>query len=286
MNKNGCIFTEDNRMGDGGSALNKRIKAGIGKTFPALLHKNFRYFWVGQCISLIGSWMQTAGQAWLVLQITNNAFLLGLLNAVQTLPMLVFSVFAGTIVDRFPKRKVTIITQTCLMACAFILSLLIFLNQAKYGYILIIAAVLGFVQSIDMPARQSMMVELVGREDLLNAIALNSSIFNAARVLGPVAAGLVMGWLGPGAAFFINGVSFIAVIYGLFKIKIEDKPNLELSGKSILKNTMEGIRYIFTRRILYVTFILVAVLWMFSINLNTFICLKAYIFFFSKVIFS
>lgn len=258
-------------MGDGGLKIKKRIKAGIGKAFPALLHRNFRYFWAGQCISLIGSWMQTAGQAWLVLQITNNAFLLGLLNAVQTLPVLIFSMFAGAIVDRFPKRKVTIITQTCLMACAFILSLLIWLNQAKYAYILIIAGIIGFVQSIDMPARQSMMVELVGREDLLNAIALNSSIFNAARVLGPVAAGLVMGWLGPGAAFFINGVSFIAVIFGLFKIRSEDKPNIELSQKSILKNTLEGLKYIFTKRILYTTFVLVAVIWMFSLNFNTLI---------------
>lgn len=251
--------------------MKNKIKLSVSKSFPALLHRNFRYFWVGQCISLIGSWMQTAGQSWLVMQITNSAFLLGIINAAQFIPTLIFSLFAGVIVDKFPKRIVTIVTQIALMMCAFALALLIWTGHAKFIYILIIAIFLGFAQAIDMPARQSLMVELVGKEDLINAIALNSSIFNAARILGPVAAGLIMGWLGAGAAFFINGLSFIAVIYGLYKIKIEEKYNRSASEKGMMSNLMDGVRYMLKTRIIYVTLFLIAITWTFTINFSTLI---------------
>ena len=251
--------------------IKARVKSSIGNSFPALLHKNFRYFWLGQCISLIGTWMQNAGQSWLVIQTTNSPFLLGVLNAAQFIPTLIFSLFAGVMVDRFPKRIITIITQVALMFCAFGLAVLIWTGNAKFEYILIIAVMLGIAQSIDMPARQALMVELVGKEDLLNAIALNSSIFNAARILGPLVAGLIMGWLGAGAAFFINGISFIAVIYGLYKIKIEDKSNESLSDKGMLSNVMEGIRYIVKTKILYGTLFIIAVVWTFTLNFSTLI---------------
>jgi Arabinose efflux permease len=249
--------------------INKRIKAGARETFPALYHKNFMYFWVGQCISLIGTWMQNAGQSWLVLKITNNALLLGVLNAAQFLPMLVFSLFAGVIVDRFPKRKVIIIAQIGLMACAFALAALVWTKHTNYIFILILALLLGVFQSVDMPARQSFMVELVGKEDLLNAVALNSSIFNAARVVGPALAGIVMKLAGAGTAFFINGLSFLAVIYGLCKITVDGLSNARLSEKSVLSNVGEGLRYIYKTHILYSVIVLVSLLNIFCLNFNT-----------------
>lgn len=247
------------------------IKLRMSGLFPALAHKNFRYFWFGQCISLIGTWMQNAGQSWVVLQITNSAFLLGIVNAAQFLPSLLFSLFAGAIVDRFPKKKITIMTQVVLMLCAFMLAALIWTHHAKYIYILIIAFILGIAQSIDMPARQSMMVELVGKEDLTNAIALNSAIFNGARIIGPAIAGIVMATIGPGAAFLVNGLSFIAVIYGLYKINAADKPINKPSGNSILSEASEGLKYVFKTPVLYITLLLVMIVGVFTQNFNTLI---------------
>lgn len=251
--------------------ITKRTASGLRESFPALNHKNFRYFWFGQCVSLIGTWMQNAGQSWLVLQITNNAFLLGLLNAMQFMPMLVFSLFAGVIVDRFPKRKVVIIAQLGLMVCAFALAALIWTNHAKYIYILIIAVFLGIFQSIDMPARQTFMVELVGRDDLLNAVALNSSIFNGARIIGPAIAGIVIGWLGAGAAFFINGLSFLAVIYGLLKITVNGESHIESVQGNIARNVADGIKYIGKTHILFVVILVTGLVNIFCLNFNTLI---------------
>lgn len=251
--------------------IKRRFKAWVYRCFPALLHRNFRYFFVGQAISLIGTWMQNAGQSWLVLQITDNALLLGILNAAQFIPMLCFSLFAGVVVDRFPKRKIIIITQIVMMLCALALAFFIWTGYVEYIYILIIALILGIAQSLDMPARQSFMVELVGKEDLMNAIALNSSIFNGARVIGPALAGMVMAFLGAGTAFFINGVTFIAVIYGLFKIQTDDRGHVEMSDKSILTNVVEGIKYIGKNPVLYATMFLIAVVWVFCLNFNTLI---------------
>ena len=249
----------------------KNIKFRLSELFPALTHRNFRYFWVGQCISLIGTWMQNAGQSWVVMQTTNNAFLLGILNAVQFLPTLLFSLFAGVIVDRFSKRTITIIAQIVLMSCAFSLAILIWTHHANYIFILIIAFVLGIAQSIDMPARQSMMVELVGKEDLMNAIALNSAIFNGARIIGPALAGIVMANIGAGSAFFINGLSFFAVLYGLHKIDVSKIPVNLSSRKGVLPEALEGIKYIIKTPVLYLTIGISVVLCVFAQNFNTLI---------------
>jgi len=251
--------------------INQNIGAGLSGLFPALTHRNYRYFWFGQCISLIGSWMQSAGQSWLVLQITNSALLLGILNAAQFLPTLLLSIFAGVIVDRFPKRKITIVTQAVLMACAFVLAALIWTHHAKYSYILILALVLGIAQALDMPARQSMIVDLVGKEDLMNAIALNSAIFNGARIIGPAIAGVVMATIGAGSAFFINGLTFIAVIFALFKIDAANIPGNKAAGKGVLSEAYAGIKYISKTPVLYITLLLSMVLSVFSQNFNTLI---------------
>lgn len=251
--------------------ISKRTSSSLRESFPALTHKNFQYFWIGQCISLIGTWMQNAGQSWLVLQITNNAFLLGLLNAMQFMPMLIFSLFAGVIVDRFPKRKVVIAAQIGLMMCAFALTALIWTHHVKYIYILIIAVLLGIFQSVDMPARQTFMVELVGKDDLLNAVALNSSIFNGARIIGPALAGIVMGLLGAGAAFFINGLSFLAVIYGLCKITVDGNSYKDAAVGNMAKDVAESIRYIWKTHIVFVVILITGLVNIFCLNFNTLI---------------
>lgn len=180
--------------------------------FPALKHAPFRWFWCGQIISMVGTWTQNIGQAWLVLQLTNSPFLLGLVSAMQFLPMLLFSLHAGAWIDRLPKRRILILTQTTLMILAFALAILVGTGQIQYWMLLVLAFVLGIANTIDVPARQSFVIELAGREDLTNAIALNSAIFNGARIVGPAIAGIIMGVWGPTWCFLINGVSFVGVI--------------------------------------------------------------------------
>ena len=148
----------------------------LGRTFPALTHKNYRYFWFGQCISLMGTWMQTTAQQWLVYSITKSAFLLGILGVAQFGPMLVFSLFAGVLADRYPKKAILLFTQAALMVQAFILAVLVWSGHIQYWEVLLLASAFGLVNTLDMPTRQSFMVELVGRKDLSNAIALNSTI--------------------------------------------------------------------------------------------------------------
>lgn len=182
------------------------------RAFPALAHAPFRWFWGGQIISLIGTWTQNVGQAWLVLQLTNSPFLLGLVSAMQFLPMLIFSLHAGAWIDRLPKRRILVLTQTTLMLLAVILAILVGTGLIQYWMLLVLAFILGVANTVDVPARQSFVIELVGKEHLTNAIALNSAIFNGARIVGPAVAGIIMGTWGATWCFIINGVSFVGVI--------------------------------------------------------------------------
>lgn len=211
--------------------------------FPALTFKNFRLFWLGQLISLIGTWMQNIGQAWLVLQLTDSAFKLGVVNALQFLPLTMFSLFAGPLVDRFPKRRILLFTQSSLLILALILATLTYLEIIRYWHILILATLLGFVNTLDMPARQSFVVELVGKKSLMNAIALNSVVFNFGRIVGPAVAGLLIGLLGMATCFYINALSFCAVIIGLAMIKVPDYV-ASVEQKHILREIKEGLHYI------------------------------------------
>ncbi|MCR4435348.1 MAG: MFS transporter [Clostridiales bacterium] len=244
------------------------IKAKLHTTFRALSHKDFRYFWLGQCVSLIGTWMQNIGQSWLVFSITKSPLLLGLVGTLQFTPVLLFSLFAGVFVDRFPKRKLLLFTQSTAMTLAFILSALILTGRVRYWHVLIIATILGTVNTLDMPARQTFMIELVGREDLMNAIALNSSIFNAARIIGPALAGLIMSLVGTGFCFLINGISFIPVLYGLTRITPRPAARSGKSESNVLKEIKEGLVYVFSSRILYGTILAVLVMGIFAMNFN------------------
>ncbi len=242
----------------------------VDNNFRALRNPNYRYFWLGQCVSLIGTWMQTIGQAWLVYSMTKSAVLLGVLGAAQFLPVTLLTLFAGVFVDKFPKKNILLATQSAAMLLALTLAALVFTHTARYEYILILAILLGVTNAVDMPTRQSFMIEIAGREDLMNAIALNSVVFNLAKILGPALGAVLLASLGAGWCFLFNGLSFIAVIFGISLIKV--KPYVrEKSENSILQEVKDGLRYIYTDRILFQTVLFVLVIGIFAFNYNVFI---------------
>jgi MFS family permease len=191
-----------------------------GARFGALAYRNFRLFFLGQGVSLIGTWMQNVAQGWLVLELTNSPFYVGLVAALGSIGVLLFTIYAGVIADRTNKHRLVIATQSLSMIPAFALAALVWTRSVAVWHVAALAAFLGLVNAFDIPARQAFIVELVGRDDLVSAIALNSSAFNAARVVGPAVAGALIGLLGVGACFFLNGVSYLAVIGGLLAMRL------------------------------------------------------------------
>ena len=188
--------------------------------FGALAHRNFRFFLIGQTVSLTGTWMQSIAQGWLVLQLTNSPFYVGLVSALGSLGVLLFTLYAGVVADRTDKRRAILITQTLLMLQAFALAALVWTGRVTVADVMILAAFLGVVSAFDIPMRQSFIVEMVGKDDLMNAIALNTSVFNLTRVIGPALAGILIGWKGVVACFLLNGVSYLAVLAGLLAMRL------------------------------------------------------------------
>jgi MFS family permease len=191
----------------------------------ALRHRDFRLFWSGQLVSLIGTWMQSVGQAWLVLELTGSPFHLGLVTALQFTPILLLSPVGGALSDRFPKRRIILLTQAAMMGQAFVLAALVWSGQVRYWHVAVLAAIYGLGRAIDIPARQSYITDLVGRSDLANAVALNSLVFNGARIVGPAVAGLLIARFGVGLAFFLNGLSFVAVLAALLATRTPGNPD-------------------------------------------------------------
>jgi MFS family permease len=189
-------------------------------TFAALKHRNFRLFFVGQLVSLTGTWMQGTAQGWLVYQLTGSKVLLGTVVAVGSLPMLLFSLWGGSVADRHPKRTIVFFTQTGMMLLAFAFAALVGSGHIQTWHILVLAALGGVAMAFDMPARQAFMVEMTNREHLMNAVSLNSAIVNGARVVGPAVAGFLMASVGMTWCFLLNGLSFIAVIIGLLMMRL------------------------------------------------------------------
>src|SRR5438046_1717619 len=211
-------------------------------TFRALRHRNYRLFFWGQLVSLIGTWMQQTAMSWYVYEITHSKLLLGAVAAVGSAPMMLFSIWGGSLADRHSKRTILLWTQTAQMLCAFVLAVGVWLNFAGPIFIIFVAALNGTSMGFDMPARQAFTVEMASREDLLNAISLNSSIVNGARVIGPSIAGLMVGAVGVAMCFFLNGLSFIAVIAGLMMMRLprfERKIEIASAGE----HAWEGILY-------------------------------------------
>lgn len=186
----------------------------------ALRHRNYRLFFIGQLISLTGTWMQNVAQGWLVLRLTDSPAMLGLVAAVSSLPILFFALPAGTLADRMSKHRLLLITQFVAMLLAATLALLTLTGAVQVWHVLLLATLLGIVNAFDGPTRQAFTVEMVGRADLLNAIALNSSIFNGARLIGPAIAGIVVAFVGEGTAFALNAASFIFVLGGMLMMRI------------------------------------------------------------------
>ncbi len=225
------------------SSVDEAPQAWASKTFRALRHRNFRLFWYGQLVSLSGTWMQQVAQQWLVYRLTDSPTRLGIVAAAGTLPVLLLSLWAGVLVDRVPKRTVIVVTQIVAMLLAFTLAALVWLDLIQFWHIVVLATLLGVVNAVDMPARQAFVPEMVGKEDLANAIALNSSVFNAARVVGPAVAGLLVAALGEATAFALNGASYIAVIAGLMLMRL---PAWEprVSHRTPLLDIRDGLRYV------------------------------------------
>jgi MFS family permease len=257
------------------TTIDEHQPKGIFRTFAALRHRNFRLFWCGQLISLTGTWMQSTGQSWLVLELTHSAWALGIVGALQFLPVMIFSIFGGVLADNLPKRRVLLFTQSFALLQAAILWTLIVTGTIQLWHLFVLATLLGITNSVDMPTRQSFVMEMVGREDLPNAIALNSSLFNMARIVGPGIGGLLIAWLGNAPLFLLNAISFIPVIIGLAMINAkqlhaQSKRNMQSDGtrQSTFQSLREGFVYIGRTPVVLLIIIVLGIVSLFGINFN------------------
>jgi MFS family permease len=237
--------------------------------FRALKHRNFQLFIAGQLVSLIGTWMQTTAQLWLVYRLTGSAALLGVFGFANQIPMLVLASVGGYVGDRYSRHRGVIATQTFSMLLAFLLAGLTLTNVVHVWHLLAITLLVGIVNAFDVPIRQAFFVQMVGKEDLPNAIALNSSIFNGARVVGPAIAGFAIAWVGEGWCFFLNGLSFLAVIFALMAMKIEPQERKD-SGESPLQNLLQGFRFAMKDRPIRSTLLLISMLSVFGLQYSVF----------------
>ncbi len=236
--------------------------------FSALYHKNFRYFWLGQAVSTIGSMVQVTALNWYVYKISGSPFLLGLMGVFEFGPVLLLTLFAGVFIERYPKKNILLFTQSLFLLQSLALALLVWMGSTDYWLFAILAIVAGISNSIDQPTRQSYFVELVGKQDLPNAISLNSTTFNLARIVGPAISGLVMKYVGVAECFFINGLSFIPVLYGIAMITIPGVPRKKDSERKVLSEIKQGVIYTFRNSKILPTFLIMAVICTFSMNSN------------------
>ena len=239
----------------------------------AFRHRNYRLFFSGQLVSLIGTWMQQVAQAWLLLDLTHDPFVLGLAAALAFLPVLILGLFGGLIADALPKRKTLIATQTIQMTLAFVLFALSVTNTVQVWQILVLAAILGITNAVDMPTRQAFVVEMVGRDDVPNAIAMNSAVFNGARLVGPAIAGITIGLFGGDVspAFLINGASFLAVIFAYLAMRdseLNHPPgfNRPHSVGEVRTSLADGLRYVRHNDLVLLATVTVAVVSTFAMN--------------------
>jgi len=215
----------------------------------AFRHRNYRLFFGGQAISLVGTWMQQVAQGWLVLQLTHDPLWLGLVSLAQFGPVIILGLFGGVIADQLPKRKTLMATQSVAMILAFVLFALTATHAVQVWHVMVLAALLGIANAFDMPARQSFAVEMVGRDDVANAVGLNSALFNASRILGPAAAGLLIGAFDISIAFLINGISFVAVILAYLAMRDSELRPMPAIARpttwnAVVENLAEGARYV------------------------------------------
>ncbi len=241
------------------------------ETFAALKSRNYRLWFFGQMISLFGTWMQTTAQGFLVFELTHSPIYLGYVAFASGVPTWLFMLYAGVVADRMPRRSLLLITQTAMMILAFILAGLTFLNLVQPWHIILLAFGLGIANAFDAPARQAFVLEMVDREDLTNAIALNSSMFNSATAFGPAIAGVTYAAFGPAWCFTINGISFLAIIVGLLAMKnLNPQPKLKQQN-SVLIDLKEGLSYVFSHPMIRILIGLVGVTTLFGVSFVTLI---------------
>jgi len=236
----------------------------LPRTFAAFRHKNFRRYWFGNMVSFTGTWMQNVAKSWLVLSITNSPFFVGLDSAMNWLPVWLVSLPAGVLTDRFNKRNLMIITQSALAFFALILALLTWTKVITIYHILIISFLAGIFVALNAPVAQTLVPELVGSSDVLNAIALNSSMFNIARMIGPAIAGSLLTFAGPAPIFALNALSFLAIILALAFIRLKKTDN-NLNPEPILTQLLSGLRFVGTHPDIRILLIMVGVFSSFGI---------------------
>lgn len=249
----------------------------LARQFSSLTIFNYRAYFIGQLISVIGTWMQTTAQAWLVLDLTNSPFALGLVTMLQFLPITVLTLFGGVLADRLPKRRMLMITQSFALLQASLMGLLVMTGVVQLWHIYLLALMLGTINALDGPVRQAFVVELVGRDQLTNAVALNSSVFNMARIIGPAVAGVTIAIVGMSMAFFLNAISFVGVLYAY---SIMDSSRFyAIAAKQATGNVLtqvgEGIRYSVRTPAVLFMFILLAFIGTFGYNFSIIIPLVA-----------
>lgn len=237
----------------------------IPRAFSALQHRNYQLWFGGQLISVAGTWMQSIAQAWLIYEISRSELILGVMGFASAIPFLIISPFGGLIADAFPKRTLLVLTQATMMVLAFILAVLSFTNTVQVWHIIALATLLGVANAFDAPARQAFVVDMVDREDLTNAIAMNSMMFNGARVIGPALGGLLLAAVGAGWCFFFNGVSFLAVIAGLLLMKVSrpaSRPRIDRP----LDLIKEGVRYAVREKEIFALLLLAGIFGIFGFS--------------------
>jgi MFS family permease len=255
-----------------------RTGLALGNASRVFRHRNYRLFFGGQIVSLVGTWMQTVAQAWLVLELTGDPLLLGVVAAMQFLPVTVLGLFGGLIADSLPKRRTLLTTQVVQMLLAFGLFALVVTGLVEVWHIVAMAALLGITNAVDMPTRQAFVVEMVGRDDVANAVALNSAVFNGSRIIGPAVAGIVIGAAGgdTSVAFLLNGISFLAVIaaYGLMRDEELDLPPLlarPTSVRGVWATLAEGIGYVRRTDLVLMATVVVGLASLFGMNFGVII---------------
>jgi MFS family permease len=227
----------------GGTPPKKRVFEGrLPRALRALEHRNYRLFFCGQLISLIGTWMQSVAQSWLVYRLTGSAVMLGAVSFSGQIPVFLGAAFGGAVADSHNRHRILIVTQSTAMILALVLAVDTLTGAVRVWHVFVLSALLGLTNAFDIPARQAFVVNMVGREDIINAVALNSTIFNGARIVGPAVAGVLVATIGEGWCFFANGISYTAVIVGLLLMRVEGQRPAPAAG-SAFSHIVEGFRY-------------------------------------------
>ena len=256
--------------------MSRSGSARIRRTFGAFRNPNYQLFYFGQVVSQSGTWMQRVAQAWLVLQLTDSPFALGAVSALQFTPLLLLCLFGGVVADRFGKRNILLVTQAIMAGQAVLIAMLTTSGQIQVWHIFVLASVLGLANAFGNPARQALVMELVGPEQVANAVALNSSLGNTARIVGPAIGGAVVATMGVAACFWLNAVSFLAVIGALLAMRPAQFYDVPAPGRGpLLGQIREGLSFALRTRDIGLVVLVLGVLGTFGYNFNVFIPLLA-----------